>query len=72
MTRIPLTIAAVLLCASALHAQAEIRKNKRGWADLGCRLQTADNGAMIAGLDPDGPAAKAGLKKGVVMSSFNG
>jgi len=57
-------------------------KTRRGW--LGVRIQTvtdeiADSlglkeqkGALVAGISPGGPAAKAGLKPGDVITRFDG
>jgi serine protease Do len=60
----------------------EFGKTKRGW--LGVRIQAvtpeiaeslglpAHKGALVASLTPDGPAAKAGIQAGDIVTKFDG
>ncbi|GGK46501.1 DegQ family serine endoprotease [Salinarimonas ramus] len=60
----------------------EFGETRRGW--LGVRIQSVDEttadalgldearGALVAGVDPDGPASAAGIEMGDVIVSFDG
>ena len=67
------------------HVVAQLReygRTRRGW--LGVRIQSVTpdiaealglpdaNGALVASVTPDGPAAQAGIESGDVVISFNG
>jgi len=51
-------------------AQEEIRKAKKGWADIGVRLETEKGAAVVVELFDIGK--KAGLAKGDVIVEFDG
>lgn len=70
------------LAKGVITQLVEYGRTKRGW--LGVRIQavTPDiaeslnfgtpRGALIAGVTPDGPAAKAGILAGDIVTAFNG
>jgi hypothetical protein len=68
-----LTVALFLLAAvGAASAQEEIRKKKKGWADLGLRLETSAGAAVVAEVYAGGAGAKAGVATGDVILAFDG
>jgi len=70
------------LAVPVLDDLRKFGKVRRGW--IGVRIQSLDSdmaeamglpnqhGAMVAAVDPNGPAQKAGLKNGDVVLSFDG
>jgi hypothetical protein len=71
MNRIAAGLLLVLALATAVAAQEEIRKKKKGWADIGARLVSVKGAATIVELS-EGAGAKAGLEKGDVIAEFDG
>jgi hypothetical protein len=67
-----LTLIAVAVCLLPLSAQEDVRKRRKGWADLGARLQTVKGSARIAEVFEGGAAAKADLREGDRIVSFDG
>jgi serine protease Do len=70
------------LAKNVVKQLKEVGKTQRGW--LGVRIQTVTEelaeslglkeakGALVAGVSPDGPAAKAGIEAGDVIVKFDG
>ena len=44
----------------------------RGWLGVAINEGAKPSGVLVAGLDRDGPAARAGIKQGDVLLSVNG
>ncbi|MBI4563454.1 MAG: PDZ domain-containing protein [Planctomycetes bacterium] len=70
------TLAIWLLLVSAAFAQADVRRSKPGWADLGVRLDdpAAEEfvGTRIVEVADESAAHKAGLKAGDLITRFDG